>query len=224
MASNVPDCDFPCLPTTKKVSFKVNSGVRESKLFAGIPVSPVTPNFQSDYVKGMLGAQHSISDEISSLVSSGVSPFPLLDSEQIVMSNCRISSSSHLCCEDMNTANSGCHRAASNSDPVDVGPAGNLDSKVSKPDSGTAENVCGHRQDIPFAVSCQHPAHAEFDPPPLGSDVKVSPVGVIHQSPNRNMNNVPSPGAQLGLSVERGDELKGLSWSSVVAKNTFRVL
>ncbi|GMH03386.1 hypothetical protein Nepgr_005225 [Nepenthes gracilis] len=226
MASYVSDSDFPCLPTTKKVSFKVNSGVRESKVFAGIPRFPVTPVFQSDYVKGMLGAQHFVSDEISSLVSSGDSPFPLLDLEQNVLSNsARISASSHLCCEGKNTANTGCHRASSNSDPVDVVHAGILDSRVSEPDTGTVEHVCGHRQEILFAGSSQHHEHADWASVSLGLEVKsasmVSPVGMNHQSHNRNMNNVPSPGAQLGLSVERGDELKGLSWSSVVTKNTF---
>ncbi|GMH03510.1 hypothetical protein Nepgr_005349 [Nepenthes gracilis] len=100
--------------------------------------------------------------------------------------------------------------------------------KVSESDAGTTEHVCGHRQEIHFGGSSQHHEHAAFAPSPLGLDVDgasmVSHVEMNHQSPNRNMSNVPSPGAKLGLSVERGDDLKGLSWSSVVTKNTFGVL
>ncbi|GMG99200.1 hypothetical protein Nepgr_001040 [Nepenthes gracilis] len=71
--------------------------------------------------------------------------------------------------------------------------------------------------------SSKHQEHGEYVVPPLGSVVDDAsmgtPVGMILQSPHRNVSNVPGFDAQLGLSVERGDEHKGLTWSSVVSKN-----
>ncbi|GMH31692.1 hypothetical protein Nepgr_033536 [Nepenthes gracilis] len=127
----------------------------------------------------------------------------------------------------MNSANIGCHRDSTNSVPIDVVHAGNLDEKVLEPDAGLADHECVQRHEIHSGGSSQHLQHGEYALPLLASGVDgasmVSQVGMNHQSPHRNVSNVPSPDAKLGLSVERGDEHKGLTWSSVVTKNTLGV-
>ncbi|GMH22086.1 hypothetical protein Nepgr_023929 [Nepenthes gracilis] len=144
-----------------------------------------------------MGAHHSVSDKISSLDSSSASLIPILDSEQNFMTNSAgISAPSHLCCEGMNSANIGCHRDSTNFVPVDVVHAGNLDAKVLEPDTGLADRDCVQRHEIHSGGSSQHLQHGEYALPLLASGVDgasmVSQVGMNHQSPHRNVSNVPN--------------------------------
>ncbi|GMH03460.1 hypothetical protein Nepgr_005299 [Nepenthes gracilis] len=157
MGQNLPERDFPCLQTIKKVSFKVNSSVRDSRVCAGFSSSPVTPVFQSDYCKGLVGAHHSVTHEISSIDSSDASLFPILESEQNFMTNSvGISASSHLCCEGLNPADIGCHRDSATYDPDAVVHAGNLEMKDLGPDT---DRACVNRQGIQYGGSSQHHEH-----------------------------------------------------------------
>ncbi|GMH18498.1 hypothetical protein Nepgr_020339 [Nepenthes gracilis] len=87
MGSNLSESDFSSLQTARKVSFKANPEVRDSRVYAGISVSPATPVFQSDYCKGLVGACHFVNHEmpVSSLDSSVSIAIPKLDSEQNYM-------------------------------------------------------------------------------------------------------------------------------------------
>ncbi|GMH03401.1 hypothetical protein Nepgr_005240 [Nepenthes gracilis] len=227
MGPNLPERDFPCLQTSKKVSFKVNSGVRDSRVSTGISVSPVTPVFQSDYCKGLVETHHYVNHEmpVSSLDSSGAIIIPKLDSEQNYMTTATgISASSHMCCEGLNSAAIGCHRDSADYDPVALVQAHNLDAKDLGADVVPADRVCVNRQGIQFDSFSQHDVYGECAVTALASVVECTSmgtqVGMNHQSPHRNVINVPRSDAQLGLSVEHVDQHQGLTWSSVVTKNT----
>ncbi|GMH31736.1 hypothetical protein Nepgr_033580 [Nepenthes gracilis] len=133
MGSNLPERDFSSLQTTRKVSFKVNPEVRDSRVYAGISVSPATPVFQSDYCKGLVGVRHSVNHEmsVSSLYSSD-SSIPKLYSEQNYMKTTEgVLASSHMCCEGLNSDVIGCHRDSAGFVPVELVQDGNLDAKDS---------------------------------------------------------------------------------------------
>ncbi|GMH12950.1 hypothetical protein Nepgr_014791 [Nepenthes gracilis] len=64
MDSLRPECEFLSLNATRKVSFKVQSGDRDSRVAAGIYVSPPTPVFHIDLCKEEAGLSQPMQFEI----------------------------------------------------------------------------------------------------------------------------------------------------------------
>ncbi|GMH12949.1 hypothetical protein Nepgr_014790 [Nepenthes gracilis] len=162
MGPNLMERDFPCLQTTKKVSFK-----------------------------GLVEAHHSVHHENSSSASSDAILIPILDSEQNFLTNSAgISTSSHMCYEGLNSADIGCHRDSADYDHVAMVRAGNLDVKDLGPDAVPVDRVCVNRQGIQSGGSSQHHEHGEYVMTPLASVVDCASmdtqVATNHQSPHRN--------------------------------------
>ncbi|GMH14578.1 hypothetical protein Nepgr_016419 [Nepenthes gracilis] len=215
MGSNLPERDFLSLQTARKVSFKVNPKVRDSRVYAGISVSPATPIFQSDYYKGLVGEHHYVNHEMSiSLLDSSDSSIPKLYSEMNFMKTTEgVLPSSHMCCEGLNSDAIGCYRDSAGFVPVELVQDGDLDAKDSGADLLPEDRFCVNRQGIQLDAISQHDVHGEYAVAPSDSGVECNSMGhqlgMNHQSPQRDVLTVPRSDAHSGLSTENRREQSG---------------
>ncbi|GMH18613.1 hypothetical protein Nepgr_020454 [Nepenthes gracilis] len=227
--SNLPERDFLSLQAARKVSFKVNSRDRDSRVYAGISVSPATLIFLSDYCKDVVGACHSVNHAMpcSSSVSSIPIPIPKLESEQNdVKSAKEVLASPNICCEGLNFDAIVCHLESTGFIPVKLIHVqdGNLDAKGSGAEILPGDRLCVTRQGSQLDDIGQHEVHGECVVAPMASAVECNPmvshIGMTQQYPQRSVVVVPNSDARSGLSMEHVGGPKGITWSSVVTKNT----
>ncbi|GMH12938.1 hypothetical protein Nepgr_014779 [Nepenthes gracilis] len=229
MDSNRPEREFLSLQAARKVSFKVNSGDRDSRVSAGISISPATPVFQSDYCKEEVGSRHSVNHAMpcSSMGSSIPIEILTFESEQIDAKSAEgVLASSNICCEGLNFDAIGCHLDSIAFILVELlhGQDGYLGAKESGTEVLPGNRLCVSRQGSQMDDIDQHEVHSECAVALMASTVEcnmmVSHLGMTQQSPQRSVVAVPNSAARSGLSMEHVDGPKGITWSLVVTKNS----
>ncbi|GMH18618.1 hypothetical protein Nepgr_020459 [Nepenthes gracilis] len=211
-------------------SYILESGLSH-RVYAGISVSPATPIFLSDYCKEVVGECHSVNHVMpcSSSVSSVPIPIPKLESEQNdVKSAEEVLASPNICCEGLNSDAIGCHLESAGFILVELIHVqdDNLDAKESGAEMLPRDRLCVTKQGSQLDDIGQHEVHGECAVAPMASAVECNPmvshIGMTQQYPQRSVVAVPNSDALLGLSMEHVDGPKGITWSSVVTKNTLR--
>ncbi|GMH18495.1 hypothetical protein Nepgr_020336 [Nepenthes gracilis] len=104
---------------------------------------------------------------------------------------------------------------------------GNVSAKELEADLLLGASLCVLRQGSQMDANAQHEVHGECAVALMVSieecHLRVSHIGLTQQFPQRSVVAVPNSDARSGLPMEHVDGPKGITWSSVVTKNTLGV-